>query len=121
MKRLKTISFQHVSKWLDRNKNRMTVFTMGGTSYLVVTRYSDDTICITGSTGITVRVDEQVWEHVMDYIRSVEKDEDTWKAKTYARPNIVAPELAELSNYGPAIPAICKAYWCYHRFKGFVR
>ena len=115
MERLKTVEFERLIKWLKRNRNRLTVFTLGGTSYIVVTRMSDGAVCITGSTGISVRVDSKTWEHAMSFIEKIKKDEDTWKAKYYARPNVLSPELRNITNFGPSFPAICKAYWAYHK------
>ncbi len=115
MNRLKPISYQQLLRWLKRNKNRMTVFTMGGNSYIVVSLIVDGTICITGSNGSSIRIQEHEWEQAMEYIRGIEHDEDTWKSATYARPHILFPREATFTNFGPSFPAICKAYWAYHQ------
>lgn len=114
MDRLKPVAFSTVMKWLKINRNRLFIPTLGGRSYLVLTLFYDGALCVTGSTGITIRVDETMWMHSMDYIASIHRAEDTWKASYYARPFEVAPELKKLSNYGPSFPAICKAYWKNH-------
>ena len=115
MKRLKPITYDQLIRWLRRNHFRMTVFTLGGNSYIIVAQLEDDSICIIGSNGKSIRVNQTIWEHAMSYIASIPNDSDTWKAATYARPNIVCPELANNMNFGPSFPAICKAYWCYHK------
>lgn len=114
MKRLKPVDYQKLIKWLKRNRYRMTVFTMGGTSYIIVSLFSDGEISITGSTGVSIRVDATTWAHAMSFIENIREDRDTWKSASYARPNLVAPEIADNLNFGPSFPAICKAYWCYH-------
>ena len=76
--------------------------------------FSDGEISITGSTGVSIRVDATTWAHAMSFIENIREDRDTWKSASYARPNLVAPEIAGNLNFGPSFPAICKAYWCYH-------
>lgn len=93
----------------------MTVFTMGGNSFIIVSLLEDDSICITGSNGRSILIGETIWGQAMSYIRNVPIDADTWKSATYARPNVVCSELANYTNFGPSFPAICKAYWCYHK------
>ncbi len=115
MKRLKPITYQQLLRWLKRNKGRMTVFTMGGNSFIIVSLLNDESICITGSTGHSIRVQDSEWGQGMEYIRRIARDEDTWKVATYARPNILFQEESAYMNFGPSFPAICKAYWAYHR------
>ena len=92
MRRLHPISYDQLKKWLKRNHYKMTVFTMGGTSYLIITYLQDeDSICITGSNETSILVNKAIWEIAMSYIKSIAKDEDTWKVKSYALPNIVVP------------------------------
>lgn len=113
--RLKVVKFQKIISWIKKNHRPITVFTMGGESALIVSYCVDqNAICIIGSNGKTIIVNETIWQHVMDYIKGL-SDEDSLKVSSYARPNVVCEELRNLSNFSPSIPAICKAYWAYHK------
>ena len=115
MKRLEPITYVQLKRWLKRNHFRMTVFTLGGNSYVIVMQLEDDSICITGSNGKSIRVSEPEWKQAMSFIKRIPLDADTWKAASYARPHVIFPTLAGNMNFGPSFPAICKAYWCYHK------
>ena len=93
----------------------MTVFTLGGTSFIIVSKLIDNSICITGSTGLSIRINEEQWGLAMDYLKEIEKDTDTWRVASYARPNFLFREEKRYTSFGPSFPAICKAYWCYHK------
>lgn len=115
MNRLLPITYSQLKRWLKRNHNRITVFTLGGSSYIILTLLDNDSICITGSNGKSILIGESIWEQAMAYITSIHSDNNTWKAAEYARPNVICPELADKMNFGPTFPAVCKAYWCYHK------
>jgi hypothetical protein len=113
--RLKTVKFKKVISWIKKNRRPITVFTMGGNSCLIVSYCVDrKAICISGSNGKTIVVEESFWQHAMEYIESL-SDDDSLKTKMYERPNVVCNELSGISNFGPSFPAICKAYWTYHK------
>lgn len=113
MTRLKPITFDQLQHWIERNHGSMTVFTMGGTSYIRVAQISPDSIRIEGSNGNYICVSDAEWKQAMEYIKNIADDKDTWRVATYARPNVVYLDLNP--NFGPSFPAICKAYWCYHK------
>ena len=106
MARLKTITYGQLKKWLKRNHYKMTVFTLGGTSFITIVQLEDDSICITGSNGKSILIGESTWEHAMSYVSNIPDEKDTWKTATYARPHVVCPELANNMNFGPSFPAI---------------
>ena len=113
MTRLNPITFDQLQRWLDKNHGSMTVFTMGGNSYLNIAQISQSGIRIAGSNGKYICVNEAEWKQAMDYMKNIADDKDTLRVATYARPNVVCPGLN--SNFGPSFPAICRAYWCYHK------
>jgi hypothetical protein len=113
--RLETVESEEVIGWIKKNRRPITVFTLGGESCLIVSYCVDrKAICITGSNGKAIVVDETIWQEVVDYIKGL-SDEDSLKSSSYARPNVVTKKLKKVSNFNPAIPAICKAYWAYHK------
>ncbi len=115
MERLKTVGFERIVRWVKRNHTPLTIFTLNGESYIIVSVMSDGAICITGSTGVSISVDSETWGHAMDFIERIDNNKDTWKSTSYARPNVISPELRDITNFGPSFPAICKAYWAYHK------
>lgn len=113
-KRLECISFGQLLKWLHRNHNKLPIFFLGGRNHFYVCFLNDTTVFFKGETDDGLIVDNNIWDHVMDYMRSL-GDKESNQARYYTRPYVVCEELRTNPYYGPNFPAICKAYWTYHK------
>ena len=114
LKHLECISFNQLLKWLHRNYNKLPIFFLGGRNHFYVCFIDDNRILFKGERDEGLIVDRFLWDKAMDYIRNLGNKESN-QTKYYTRPYIICDELRTQPYYGPNFPAICKAYWTYHK------
>lgn len=112
-KRLKSVPFERILKWLHQNHDCLPVFLIGGRNHFDVYYVFDDKLFIKGSKNAGFCVDRAMWNEVMNYMDNLDDDE-SWKTESYDMKHL--PKVVVEGNvmFGPNFLAICKAYWCYH-------
>ena len=113
-KRLRSISFEQLVRWLHRNYNKLPIFFLGGKNHFYVYYLSEDKVYFKGEKDGGLVVDKYLWGKVMAYMDRL-GDKESWMSKNYQIPHVICEELRKYPLCGPDFPAICKAYWAYHK------
>lgn len=96
-----SISFNKVIKWLPNAKNPKKFNTLGDESFIVCYKPNNQTIIAIGSTGTYHLIDKNYWDERCRLINKMSQEERK-HGKNFSN--------GINRNFGPTVPALCRAY-----------